>query len=226
MNKIESIKSRFLICFVLLIGCQFFSNAQEFNTFNVRYQDNIKGDLTFIANNIVNRDDGTSTGGPNYPYDLTGNSSAYNDRLDMQYIDTDIDSTTFSSSTANFTFPEVSCNLIRYAGLYWSATYPSAKAGDSLGTGRQTDFNQVKFKVPGGSYVDIVADEILFDGFTSTDSSVQENSPYACYADVTSVITPLVDPTGDYTVANIRSVVGSLSPGGGGGRWLDPYHRI
>ena len=32
----------------------FIGLAQEFNNFDVRYQDNIKGDLTFIANNIVN----------------------------------------------------------------------------------------------------------------------------------------------------------------------------
>ena len=32
--------------------------SQEFNTFDVRYQNNLKGDLTFIANNIVNRDGG------------------------------------------------------------------------------------------------------------------------------------------------------------------------
>ncbi len=213
-------QNRISIFLILLIGCLFFAHAQEYNTFDVRYQNNIKGDLTFIANNIVNRDDGTTTGTPGDPYDLTGDSSNYNDLLDMQYIDIDNDSSTFSSSTANFTFPVASCNLVRYAGLYWSATYPSAKAGDALGTDRQSDLDQLKLKVPGGSYVDVIADEILFDGFTSTDSSVQQNSPYACYADVTSLITPLADPTGDYTVANIRSVVGSLSPGGGAaGGW-------
>jgi gliding motility-associated-like protein len=188
------------------------------NTF--RYQNNIKGDLTFIANNIVNRDGGTSSTEPEDPYDATGSSSTYNDWLNQQYIDIDSDPTTFSSSSANFAFPQASCNLIRYAGLYWSATYPSEQAGQSLGTGRQTDFNQVKLMVPGGAYVDVTADEILFDGYTSTDSSVQQNSPYACYADITALITPLADPTGTYTVANIRSVVGSLSPGGGAaGGW-------
>ncbi len=49
----------------------------------------------------------------------------------------------------------------------------------------------------------------------AADPSVTQNSPYACYADVTSLITPLADPSGDYTIANVRSVVGSLSPGGG-----------
>jgi gliding motility-associated-like protein len=194
--------------------------SQEFNNFEVRYQNNLRGDLTFIANNIVNRDGGTGNTEPEDPYNSTGNSSTYNDWLNMQYIDVDGDPTTFSSSRATFTYPQASCNLVRYAGLYWSATYPSAQAGQPLGTGRQNDFNQVRFMVPGGAYVDVVADEVLFDGFTSGDASVTQNSPYACYADVTALITPLADPSGDYTVANIRSVVGSLSPGGGAaGGW-------
>jgi len=189
--------------------------SQEFKAFDIRYQDNIKGDLTFIANNIVNRDGGTSSTEPEDPYNTTGNSSTYNDWLDMQYIDIDGDPSTFSSSSADFTFPDPNCNLIRYAGLYWSATYPSEQAGQAVGTNRQNDFNQVKFMVPGAGYVDITADDVIYDGFTSGDSSVRENSPYACYADVTSLITALPDPTGTYMVGNIRSVVGSLSPGGG-----------
>ncbi|MEY8020394.1 T9SS type B sorting domain-containing protein [Muriicola sp. SD30] len=201
-----------LVCLVLF---SFLGYAQEFTPFTIRYQNNIKGDLTFIANNIVNRDGGTGSTEPEDPYNATGNSSTYNDWLNQQYIDVDSDPTTFSSSSATFAFPNPNCNLIRYAGLYWSATYPSEQAGQALGTNRQNDFNQVKLMVPGGAYVDITADQILYDGFTSGDPSVTQNSPYACYADVTGLITALADPSGDYTVANVRSVVGSLSPGGG-----------
>ncbi|MCW5514680.1 T9SS type B sorting domain-containing protein [Muriicola sp. Z0-33] len=208
------------LLFALAVLFSYIGTAQQYNTFDIRYQNNIKGDLTFIANNIVNRDGGTATTEPEDPYNLTGNSSTYNDWLSQQYIDVDSDPTTFSSSTATFNFAQANCNLIRYAGLYWSATYPSEQAGQALGTNRQNDFNQVKFMVPGGAYVDVIADEVLFDGFTSTDPSVQQNSPYACYADVTALVTALADPTGDYTIANVRSVVGSLSPGGGAaGGW-------
>ncbi|MDC6365172.1 MULTISPECIES: DUF11 domain-containing protein [Flavobacteriaceae] len=189
--------------------------SQEYNSFDIRYQNNIKGDLTFIANNIVNRDGGTSSTEPEDPYNTTGSSSTYNDWFDMQYVDIDSDPTTFSSSRATFAYAEANCSLIRYAGLYWAGTYPSEQAGQSVGTNRQNDFNQVKFMVPGGSYVDITADDILYDGFTSGDSSMRQNSPYACYADVTSLVTALANPEGDYTVANVRSVTGSLSPGGG-----------
>ncbi|MDX1315136.1 MAG: adhesin, partial [Eudoraea sp.] len=212
--------SQKLLAKIFFLACALFTitftgYSQEFNTFDIRYQNNLKGDLTFIANNIVNRDGGSGNTEPNDPYNATGNSSTYNDWLNQQYIDIDSDPTTFSSSSATLNFPQVNCNQVRYAGLYWSATYPSEQAGQPLGTNRQNDFNQVRFRVPGGTYVDVVADEILFDGFTSTDPSVTQNSPYACYADVTALITALADPSGEYTVANIRSVVGSLSPGGG-----------
>ena len=187
--------------------------SQEYNSFDIRYQNNLKGDLTFIANNILNRD--TNRTNPEDPYNSTGNSSEYNDYLNMQYIDVDSDPSTFSSSSATFSYPDPSCNLVRYAGLYWSATYPSAQAGQPVGTNRQNDFNQVKFRVPGGSYVDVTADEVIYDGFTSPDASMRQNSPYACYADVTALVSALADPQGEYTIANVRAVTGSLSPGGG-----------
>ena len=227
-----------LLGLLLLLATK--SQAQEYNSFEVRYQNNLRGDLTFIGNNILNRDSGTAGEGPNDPYNNQRNNNSwsgsnndnsgftnYNDYKNMQYIDVDSDPSTFSSSTSTLAFEQADCNLIRYAGLYWSATYPSATANGSfdgftynantvaVGTGRQTDFNQVKFRVPGGAYVDITADEVLFDGFTSTDTSVQQNSPYACYADVTSMITSLANPEGDYTVANIRATTGGLTPGGG-----------
>jgi len=191
--------------------------SQEYNSFEVRYQNNLKGDLTFIANNILNRDGGSNSTRPNQPYNTTGSSSQYNDNLNMQYIDVDGDASTFSSSSATLTYPQADCNRIVYAGLYWSATYPSERAGQSIGTNRQSDFNQVKLKVPGGTYVDITADEVLYDGITSGSSSMRDNSPYACYADITSLITTMADAQGEYTIANVRAVNGSLSGGASAG---------
>ena len=178
--------TKFWYLLVVLLLTTISGFAQEYNSFDVRYQANLRGDLTFIANNIVNRDTGSAD--PEDPYNTTGNSSTYNDWFDMQYIDVDSDPSTFSSSSATFTYNDPSCNLVRYAGLYWSATYPSEQAGQAVGTNRQSDFNQVRFRVPGGAYVDITADEVLYDGFTSAESSMRQNSPYACYADVTALV--------------------------------------
>ena len=196
--------------------------SQIKNNFDVRYENKLKGDLTFIANNIVNADEDGSwvfdydiwdwvwvpSTEPNDPYNLTGSTSSYNDDINMQYIDVDGDSSTFSSSSATLAVPDPSCSQIRYAGLYWSAVY---KESD------RSDFNQVKFRVPGGSYVDLTADEILFDGYN--DSDFGDYSPYACYKDVTDMITALPNPDGDYFVANVRASSGNSITGGISGGW-------
>ncbi|MGD1947323.1 MAG: hypothetical protein ACFB0A_13915 [Croceivirga sp.] len=215
---------------------------------NFRYQTNLRGDLTFIGNNILNRDSGTPGEGVLDPYNNllfndnnffgdnndTNGFANVNDFKNMQYIDVDSDPTTFSSSTSTFAFPQTDCNLIRYAALYWAGIYPSDASngffnnwGDQSqntvapGTGRLNDFNQVKFMVPGGAYVDITADEILYDGFTSTDASKQSYCPYACYADVTALVTALANPEGDYTVANVRATTGALwGQGGSSAGWM------
>ncbi len=224
-------KKGILVVVALLLCAISSSYAQEYNNFEVRYQNNLRGDLTFIGNNIVNRDGGTSSTEPNDPYNNlstnnnnnaeTGGGRNYNDYKDMRYIDVDSDPTTFSSSDATFSFPQPDCNLIRYAGLYWSATYPRDEASDPVGTTRQYPIDQIKFRVPGGSYVDITADDILYDGLTHTD--LESNSPYACYADVTSMITALADPSGVYTAANIPAAQGigisNSLPGGSAGGW-------
>ena len=181
--------------------------AQVKNTFDVRYENRLKGDLTFIANNIVNRDEGSND--PEDPYNLTGSSSEYNDRLNMQYIDIDGDPSTFSSSSATLAIPDAGCSLIRYAGLYWSAVYRD--------NNRSTDFDQIKFRVPGASYVDITADEILFDG--DGDSDFGSYAPYACYKDVTSILSSLANPDGEYFVANVRASNGDSVTGGVSGGW-------
>jgi len=181
--------------------------AQIKNDFDVRYENELRGDLTFIANNIVNRDEGGND--PEDPYNSTGWRSEYNDRLNMQYIDIDGDPSTFSSSSATLAVPDSDCSLIRYAGLYWSAVYRD--------NNRSSDFNQVKFRVPGGSYVDLTADEILFDG--EGDADFGSYAPYACYKDVSSILTGLANPDGEYFVANVRASSGDNVQGGVSGGW-------
>ena len=181
--------------------------SQVKNDFDVRYANELRGDLTFIANNIVNRDEGGDN--PEDPYNLTGSSSEYNDRLNMQYIDIDGDPSTFSSSSATLAVPDSNCSLVRYAGLYWSAVYRD--------NNRSSDFDQIKFSVPGGPYMDLTADEILFDG--DGDADFGNYAPYACYKDVTSIITGLANPDGEYFVANVRASSGDNVQGGVSGGW-------
>lgn len=210
----------FLVLLFLFLG-SFTAFSQVKNNFDVRYEADIRGELTFIANNIVNRQSNGYWSGPwwdrvwnpvvttpNDPYDLTGGSSSYNDNLDMQYIDVDGDASTFSSSSATLDVPDESCAKVRYAGLYWSAVYVNPD---------RSNIDQIKFQIPGGTYQDLTADEIIFDG--DGDADFGYYSPYACYKDVTSIVSAMANPDGDYFVANVRASSGSSISGGISGGW-------
>lgn len=214
-------KTYLLILFFLVVSMQGLF-GQVKNNFDPRYNNSLRGDLTLIGNNIVNRDGGTSTTEPEDPYNDIGNprwfwtgsqwvilSSEYNDQLNMQYIDVDNDTSTFSSSSATLSVPDFGCSLVRYAGLYWSAVYVN---NDRSG------INQIKLKTPGATnYIDITATEVLFDGDGDVDFDYY--SPYASYADITSIVAGLADPNGEYTVANILASNGSDISGGVSGGW-------
>lgn len=89
------------------------SYGQEIIPFKVREQNNFKGGLKMIGNNILNRNPANTA--------YTGDEA--NDQLDMQYVDIDNDSSTFSSSAATLSFANTTCSKIRYAGLYWGGMY-------------------------------------------------------------------------------------------------------
>ncbi len=212
---------KIVVVLILLLGT-ITSSAQIKNPFDVRFQTTVRGDLTMISNNIVNRS--TTSNTPNTAYNTTGSSSTYNDDANMQYIDIDGSNQTFNSSSATLTIPDATCSNIVHAGLYWSATY-RYNTGNDPSSGRATDWNQVKFRVPGGNYVNITADEVLYDGFSDPDQTNVTHGPYGCFADVTTLVSSLANPNGTYFVGNIRvSQNGSNStsfpiPGGIAGGW-------
>ncbi len=171
-----------------------------------------------MSNGILNRVNSSSTA--NDPY----NGSSNNNGFHRDYIDIDGDPSTFSSSSSTLTLPF--CSRIYYAGLYWSANYqqevlnnsqiPTLPANDT----QRLDFTTVKFRVPGGTYVDLTADndpdpvgdedDIIHDDVNFKDS------PYTCYKNVTSLLQALPDASGEYFVGNIRATRGR-SVGGAGG---------
>ena len=53
--KISLLRWGTLVCILLFA---YTGTSQIKNDFDVRYENRLKGDLTFIANNIVNRDEG------------------------------------------------------------------------------------------------------------------------------------------------------------------------
>jgi hypothetical protein len=187
--------------------------------FKVRYQSYVKGDMTVIANNIVNRKDYGND--PNTAYMNSTKTAKLNDEFEMFYIDIDNDMSTFSSSSASLDFDNIDTKKIVYAGLYWSATYKynsgtknkrnKFKAFDK----NREDFDQIKLKLPGRmSYTDVKG-EVIFDGLNK--KGFDESAPYAVYADITDLVKNLENPTGDYTVANIKATQGTIEGGVAGG---------
>ncbi len=196
-----------------------FSFGQLPVPFKVRYQSYVKGDMTVIANNIVNRKDYGNN--PNMPYMNATKTAKLNDEFEMFYIDVDKDTTTFSSSAATLYLENEDNKKIVYAGLYWSATYKynsgfqkkenKFKAFDK----NREEFDQIKLKLPGkSSYIDIKG-EIIFDGLNKR--GFDASAPYAVYADITNFVKDLELPTGEYIVANIKATQGQIEGGVSGG---------
>ncbi len=250
-----------------------------------------KGNLELIGNTVISITgrqvdrSGRYTGirfAPNDDFNLVGSNA----HMNMDYVDIDGDASTISSSTSDLALPST-CSKIRYAGLYWSATYPGGvpaffggtavntdvrlqgcttrtgdrgapayvdAAGDLTRTNTgvraivncdtqfdgnpgainfrrqddQFDYRYIKFKPPGGAYIDItptsaIPSQVLYDGFPNTPTnpfnSAAADMPYVAYADVTSIVAGLADPTGTYTVGNVKAYTGYTDGGGSAGGW-------
>lgn len=181
----------------------------------------VKGDVVLIGNSII-------TGkGLKLPYNGSGDNNSY----EGAYIDVDGDGSTFSSSTANLLISN-SCKKIVYAGLYWASIYPNEVGTNSsqffTGTQRLNDWNQVKFKLPTGGYLDLSADNnadpagdedaIIFDGYNHSNINQSfKDSPIICYKNVTGLLQGLTNADGTYTLANLRATTGKRNGGCAGG---------
>ncbi|TVZ51926.1 T9SS type B sorting domain-containing protein [Dokdonia sp. Hel_I_53] len=182
--------------FLVFIFTGLQSLAQDSVEFTPVFDDDLKGDILLIGNNILGRN--------NNAYN---NDNQYNSNIDMRYIDIDGDATTFSSTSADLVVPNPNCYEIRYAALYWGAVERDSNQ----------DFTNVKFRGPSGGYVD-VAGNIIYDR-TPIGSEIANSLPYACYADVTSIVQGLATNTGTYTVANVSSRQGSNGGTGQSAGW-------
>ena len=175
--KTLKLTTLFKFIFMFTVLSSVYTMAQTTTPFVQRYETSgINGDLTIIGNNILGESRDT-------PY----NGTTQNNYIDMVFVDIDGDPNTFSSSSA--TFNTSSCNRVVYAGLYWGAvSTPSTPAP-----------NRIKFKIPGGNYLDITADATL---------------DLIYYKDVTSIVTTNTNPVGDYFVANVNATEASSNSAG------------
>tara|TARA_R110002049_G_scaffold309289_2_gene520264 strand:- start:47523 stop:55880 length:8358 start_codon:yes stop_codon:yes gene_type:complete len=174
----------------------------------------VKGDILLIGNNIITAKD----------LPLPYNGTEINNNHEGAYVNVASggDPSIFSSSSAEL-FTDNSCKKILYAGLYWASVYPNEIANDASsetsGTLRLNDWNQIKFKLPTGGFMDLVADnnpdpvgdedDIIFDGYDYSDiTNSFKDSPIICYKNVTGLLQGLAEADGEYTVANLRATRG------------------
>ena len=183
MKKPTYLKKELIVLLLFLFSLQLFAQNQV--PFTPRFNQDLKGDIVLIGNNILGPDN-----------NAFNNNSTYNHTVDMRYIDIDSDATTFSSSSADLSIPNNPlCYEIIHAGLYWGAV---TKGPESI--------TNVKFRGPSGGYNDVVGSVIFDANTTSVDGG--NSFPYACYADVTNIVRGFPSNQGTYTLANVSSAEG------------------
>ncbi|MFB9106945.1 hypothetical protein ACFFVK_00010, partial [Flavobacterium gyeonganense] len=216
MKKPTILKIALLFLFILLSNI---GSSQNLKPFVRQYNQQLKGDILVIGNNILNRRSVSNNGNvtsPNTAYNGTG----FNGDFDMRYINIDNGATSgiFSSSSANLTVPNNQapadpCYRIAYAALYWSGTLKSPAD--------RSNINKVKIKVPNtsnNSYQDITG-TIIHDITTSAGGINPDNTQaYACFAEITSLLSP-TNPNGTYTVANVVASQGFNGGTGNSAGW-------
>lgn len=192
------------------------TTAQVTLPFKAQKEFYIYGNATVIGNTIMGKDAITSF----------NDISLTNDDIDMTYTDIDQDDTTFSSSSAILELP-ANHTKIKYAVLYWAATYSYERGyrqesgGQFLFQGKRVKnrsaISKIKFKLPGTDTYKNINGDIIFDG--ANDKAFSLNSPYVCQADVTKLLKHAKETNGEYTVANVTATQGFVSGGSAAG-WL------
>lgn len=203
----------FLTSLCLLFGISLSAqNSAAFTRINEFY---IQGNTQVIGNNNLSKHKSKAI-------DAT---DEFNDETKMKYVDIDNIPSTYNSSSANLTIPEDAS--IKYAALYWAATYPTEK-GTKVPKGNRYvykqngdpvhDIQEIQLKIPGAAYIPIRGD-LIFDGKQGSVRGVTSSRPYTCYKDITDLIKDNQVVNGTYSVANIAATQGYISGGSSAG-WM------
>ncbi|WP_164914104.1 T9SS type B sorting domain-containing protein [Aquimarina sediminis] len=192
----------------------------------------MRGELKIYANAIVGLNQGGLT--PNMPY----NGNLSNNQRTFGYIDIDGDPITFSSSSIALDIH--SCQEVKYAGLYWAASYFTQMQASNLRNvqynglplpDNRPDFRTLKIRhstQPGYTTITPAQTQVIYDGYRNTATNLNNAAvmdiPYVCYADVTSYMQSLGNNfTGEtFTVADMRASTGFSGDNANGisGGWV------
>ena len=186
------------------------ANAAE-RPFSLRYSNNVNGQIIMAANTLMQCPTGTvdplmnsgCTGA------RAGTSARNNNSFDMQWLDTDSDPSTFTSSSATLSLP--TAGHVVFAGLYWTGLQRKGEAITGANGFRAVPVNPpdataigtAKIVVPGASaYATVTASQV-------DTASISSGSGYGAFADVTEMVSAA--GAGTYTVANVQTGTGGNS---------------
>ncbi|GGG13027.1 hypothetical protein GCM10011344_12140 [Dokdonia pacifica] len=187
-------------------------NSKAFTRINEFY---IHGNTQVIGNNNLSKHKSKAI-------DAT---DEFNDETKMKYVDIDNDVSTYNSSSANLVIPNSAS--IKYAALYWAATYPTEKGTKAVKGNRYvykangeptSDIQEIQLKIPGAAYTPIRGN-LIYDGKQGSVRGVTSSRPYTCYKDITDLIKSNQTVNGTYSVANIAATQGYISGGSSAG-WM------
>jgi len=171
-------------------------------------QYNLSGDMKLIGNANLNK----------LPNDVDDD---YNDRINMHYIDTDGDSSTFNSSSSTLMID--SSHKIKWAGLYWEGKICDDdldKAQCIFDNSPYADFNEslphvgtIKLKTPNSSTYQTISANTTY---IIRPATYFPSAYYSAFADITNLLAS--NENGVYTVADIVAAEGK-SEGGSYAGW-------
>ena len=205
-----------------IVGDRDFTVRNPSDTRNIRGNYKIGGNINLCTYDEDTSDDPTSTGNAK-PW--SGECyQTYSNSHPSSFLDIDSDSSTVNSSSFELDLPTDS--EVVWAGLYWQGVvhnsdlnedfmdYQTISGAPQISSNKGLDLtnntygaDKVKFKIPGGSYIEVTAQQLDFSDLG-----------YAGFIDVTSMLNA-TSPNGVYTVADIKSHQGTESNHGNYAGW-------
>lgn len=185
---------RYIVILAILISSTAFVGNASARNFAKRFDDTLNGKILSGSNVLITCDSShpQCSGAQNFTGPVYQNGP-----FSMVNVDTDSDSATLNSSSADISFPNNS--TVVFAGLYWGGQFTDFGAPHkNFLPPNPSAKNTVKFKAPNGSYTSI------------TGSVDEEGGFYQGFADVTN----LVAGPGTYWVADAQLSTGKQMNGG------------
>lgn len=202
---------RVAVVVALLVAAMTPAVALGDRAFDLRYANNVNGQITIAANTAMQCPTDTVDPLMNSGCEgaRAGTNVRNNNSFDMQWLDIDSDPSTFSSSSAQLVLPTGA--RVLFAGLYWTGLQRKAETvtGANGFRGVPQDppnagaIGTVKMMVPRAGAYQVV------NASTLDTAPIILNSGYGAFADVTAQV--VAAGPGSYTVADIQTGTGGNS---------------